>query len=439
MAAPGAGFLSSHLACVGELECLLLGGGRVVMLNCVCSARLSLLWCAFLIACGQVGVRAQLFLSGQNPASTSADLMVTLAWDPCPCPDVNGYFLCWGLASGACTNFLDVGNVTNATIAGLVSNVDYYFTAVSYDVEGNQSLPSSEIRYSPSLANPTVTAWPVASTITYGQTLACSTLSGGSASSVGGFTFTEPSTIPDVGTALQSVTFTPTDTANYNTAYGSVSVTVVESLPPDAWFRVGDGPEWYTLPPCYSAREAAALLFGGTLSQYAVSTDPYNINHMAWVDGRGDTTYLNTPASEDFKGGVLYDDSGSYSAYVGDHLDLSLSKTNYVWFSVAPVIIGPPQSEVGQIGGSASLQVAAIGADELSFQWYLNETNLVADGTNSVLLLTDVNPDQLGSYVVVVSNAYGSVTSAPTSLAVVRTAAYLREQPYGGGRDGMGF
>ena len=163
MAAPGAGFLSSHLACVGELECLLLGGGRVVMLNCVCSARLSLLWCAFLIACGQVGVRAQLFLSGQNPASTSADLMVTLAWDPCPCPDVNGYFLCWGLASGACTNFLDVGNVTNATIAGLVSNVDYYFTAVSYDVEGNQSLPSSEIRYSPSLANPTVTAWPVAS------------------------------------------------------------------------------------------------------------------------------------------------------------------------------------------------------------------------------------------------------------------------------------
>ena len=215
------------------------------------------------------------------------------------------------------------------------------------------------------------------------------------------------------------MTFTPTDTANYNTAYGSVSVTVVESLPPDAWFRVGDGPEWYTLPPCYSAREAAALLFGGTLSQYAVSTDPYNINHMAWVDGRGDTTYLNTPASEDFKGGVLYDDSGSYSAYVGDHLDLSLSKTNYVWFSVAPVIIGPPQSEVGQIGGSASLQVAAIGADELSFQWYFNETNLVADGTNSVLLLTDVNPDQLGSYVVVVSNAYGSVTSAPTSLAVV--------------------
>ena len=206
--------------------------------------------------------------------------------------------------------------------------------------------------------------------------------------------------------------------------YGSVtsapaSVVVIVPPPPTGWFRVGDGPAWGTAPPCYSAREAAVLLFGGTLSQYAVSTDPGNINLMAWVDGWGDTTYLNTPASEDFKSGVLYTNSGSYSAYVGDHLYLSQSKTNYVWYAVAPVIVGQPQNQVAVMGGGATFQVSAIGAANLSYQWYLNETNLLVDGTNAVLQLSNVSPGQLGSYLVVVSNAYGSATSAPVQLSVL--------------------
>jgi hypothetical protein len=75
-------------------------------------------------------------------------------------------------------------------------------------------------------ADPIVTPWPTASAITYGQTLAASTLSGGSATPPGSFAFTTPSTAPNIGTAPQSVTFTPTDTADYRTAIGSVSVTV---------------------------------------------------------------------------------------------------------------------------------------------------------------------------------------------------------------------
>jgi hypothetical protein len=75
-------------------------------------------------------------------------------------------------------------------------------------------------------ANPVVTTWPTASTITYGQTLAASTLSGGWATPPGTFAFTTPSTTPNAGTALQSVTYTPTDTTDYNTASSTVSVTV---------------------------------------------------------------------------------------------------------------------------------------------------------------------------------------------------------------------
>jgi hypothetical protein len=75
-------------------------------------------------------------------------------------------------------------------------------------------------------APPTILTPPTASDIVAGQTLASSVLSGGAASVAGSFDFTTPSTTPAIGTASQSVTFTPSDTANYETATTSVSVTV---------------------------------------------------------------------------------------------------------------------------------------------------------------------------------------------------------------------
>jgi hypothetical protein len=80
-------------------------------------------------------------------------------------------------------------------------------------------------------ATPTVTAWPTASAITYGQTLASSALSGGTASVTGTFSWTTSSIVPSGGTPSESVTFTPTDTSDYNTVTGSVSVTVNTASP----------------------------------------------------------------------------------------------------------------------------------------------------------------------------------------------------------------
>ncbi|MCF7674168.1 MAG: choice-of-anchor D domain-containing protein [Akkermansiaceae bacterium] len=78
-------------------------------------------------------------------------------------------------------------------------------------------------------ADSVVTTWPAASAITYGQTLADSVLSGGSATPAGTFAFTAPATAPAAGTAAQDVTFTPTDSANYNPVTGSVDVTVAKA------------------------------------------------------------------------------------------------------------------------------------------------------------------------------------------------------------------
>lgn len=94
-------------------------------------------------------------------------------------------------------------------------------------------------------------------------------------------------------------------------------------------WHVGDGPVWTSNPTVYSGREAAAFLFGGVAADYAISTissNPGDINFMAFVDGWGDSQYLYTPVSQDFSfddGNPGYDDpSGTgtaYSAYVLDH------------------------------------------------------------------------------------------------------------------------
>ena len=86
---------------------------------------------------------------------------------------------------------------------------------------------------------PAVT-WPAASSITYGQALSSSTLTGGSATLngilvTGTFTYDSPTSAPTAGTQSEAVTFTPTDTTNLAAVHGTVSVTVNQAVPTISW------------------------------------------------------------------------------------------------------------------------------------------------------------------------------------------------------------
>lgn len=111
---------------------------------------------------------------------------------------------------------LPAGNYNNQTVVVLSGG------GASTDANVTTSLSGNTV----SKATPIIISSPTASAITFGQSLASSTLSGGTASVAGSFAFTTPSTVPNGGTANQSVTFTPTDNANYNTTTTNISVTV---------------------------------------------------------------------------------------------------------------------------------------------------------------------------------------------------------------------
>lgn len=83
---------------------------------------------------------------------------------------------------------------------------------------------SSAVSVSIGKANP-VTTWPTASSITYGQSLSESTLSGEQAVD-GTFAWKDGSANPASGSHAYTVIFTPTDTANYNSVEQSVTVQV---------------------------------------------------------------------------------------------------------------------------------------------------------------------------------------------------------------------
>jgi hypothetical protein len=68
---------------------------------------------------------------------------ITLAWEPNTQPELAGYRLCYGIASGQYVTVIDVGNVTTHTIPGLTSGT-YYFAVKAYSLTGEESNFSNE-------------------------------------------------------------------------------------------------------------------------------------------------------------------------------------------------------------------------------------------------------------------------------------------------------
>jgi outer membrane protein assembly factor BamB/alpha-tubulin suppressor-like RCC1 family protein len=85
---------------------------------------------------------------------------------------------------------------------------------------------------------------------------------------------------------------------------------------------------------------------------------------------------------------------------------------------IAPSIVVQPQSQTNLVGSTATLFVAADGTAPLAHQWRFNNTSL-ASATGTSLMLTSVQFTNAGDYTVVVTNAFGSVTSAVATLTVL--------------------
>ena len=217
-----------------------------------------------------------------------------------------------------------VGNTASGLTAAQLAKITFSGTYNGITNPHAMQLSTGEV-VPAAKSTPTISGTGSATNIIYGQTLAASTISGFTGSVAGTFAFTTPTTAPNAGTASYGVTFTPTDTTNYNTATTNVSVITEKATPtvtatgtttytyngtpqgPDSATNTGNGTS-YTYS--YSGTENGGLTYGPS------ATKPTNAGSYALVANVATTTNFNAASSTPLT--FTIDKAGSTISITGD-------------------------------------------------------------------------------------------------------------------------
>ena len=155
------------------------------------------------------------------------------------------------------------------------------------------------------------------------------------------------------------------------------------------------------------------------------------LNSNNWMQATGTTNWSATVA--------LRQGTNTVQAYSQD-ADLNRSTTDSVTFSayLPPSLTTQPQGQTNTMGSAVTFTVAATGTTPLFYQWRKDGTDLadggsVSGATTPALTLSNLAVTAAGNYAVVVSNAYGVVTSQVAALTVAVdlfvTSAYGEAMP----------
>ena len=114
-------------------------------------------------------------------------------------------------------------------------------------------------------------------------------------------------------------------------------------------------------------------------------------------------------------------DAGGYSVVVTNSYGSVTSRVAQLIVNapIAPSIVTQPQDQTNILpGATATFSVLAFGSDPLSYQWFYNTNTPVANATDSILTLTNVQATDAGSYSVVINNGAGTTNSSFAFLTV---------------------
>ncbi len=124
----------------------------------------------------------------------------------------------------------------------------------------------------------------------------------------------------------------------------------------------------------------------------------------------GDDSVLAPPYN------LLVDERG-YARRSGQHVDIGAFEVQWGTTNGPPFISLSPQSQAICPCSPVDLEVIASGAPPLSYQWFFNSTTPVAGATTAHLRWSCVRSSDIGTYSVVITNAFGAATSSPAALS----------------------
>jgi pectate lyase len=141
---------------------------------------------------------------------------------------------------------------------------------------------------------------------------------------------------------------------------------------------------------------------------------------ISWLNvGNGaslTTSTTDTEATNFNFDGIALRPSGNGSA--ASTIIFSEAKVELIPGATPPSIDSDPVDQSVFVDQDATFNVQASGTAPLSYQWYYNTTSAIANATSSSLTVTNAQLSDAGGYSVLVSNDYGSVTSAVAQLTV---------------------
>lgn len=112
-------------------------------------------------------------------------------------------------------------------------------------------------------------------------------------------------------------------------------------------------------------------------------------------------------------------DAGEYRVQVYNSHGAALSAPATVTpLAIPPWIVEQPQDGSVVCGDNTAFQVVADGTSPFAYQWFFQELP-ITDATNAILALNHVTSSGDGLYSVVISNAFGAVTSRLAQLMVL--------------------
>jgi glucose/arabinose dehydrogenase len=118
----------------------------------------------------------------------------------------------------------------------------------------------------------------------------------------------------------------------------------------------------------------------------------------------------------------------SWDSYTGAPLDVPSNVSNILAIAAgpdcsfaitrSPILLQSPLSQAGWVGSNVTVSAIIGSSDPLAYQWFL-EGVPVPWATNNALNFTEVGYTNAGEYYLIASNAYGMMTSAVATLAVL--------------------
>jgi hypothetical protein len=168
-------------------------------------------------------------------------------------------------------------------------------------------------------------------------------------------------------------------------------------------------------PPVIMAQPTnQVVVYGGTASFSVTASGTMPLSYQWNFNGTNISGATNATLTLT---NVQLTDSGNYMVVVTNLFGSATSSNAVLVVGIPPTINMQPANQSVALGCDATFNVHAKGTKPLSYQWEFSGTNLVGATTTS-LTLTNVQTSDFGSYNVVITNLFGSVTSSPALLGL---------------------